>query len=164
MDIFEFAMQMEQDGEKYYRDLAKKSTDTGISKILNMLADDEVKHYNILLEMHKKHEPTMADTEVLKNAKNVFALMAEQKGLGQTLDGTVTQVDLYRKAQELEKKSEDFYREKAELVQNGSNKKLMLKIAEEEKRHYFLLDNIVDFVTKPDTWLENAEWNHLEAY
>ena len=164
MDIFEFAMQMEQDGEKFYRDLAEKSDDKGLARILIMMAEDEVKHYNILKEMHEKKEVQLEDTSVLANAKNIFAQMAERKEGEKMIRNASSQIELYQKAQEIEKKSEDFYREKAEFVQNEKNKAIMLKIADEEKRHYFLLDNIVEFVSRPDTWLETAEWNNLEAY
>jgi rubrerythrin len=43
-------------------------------------------------------------------------------------------------------------------------KKIFLKIAEEEKRHYLVLENIIKFINKPDIWLEDPEWYHLEDY
>ena len=27
-----------------------------------------------------------------------------------------------------------------------------------------ILEGIIEFVSRPQTWLENAEWNHLEDY
>ena len=43
---------------------------------------------------------------------------------------------------------------------------LFKKLAAEEDRHYRIMDNIVDFVSRPEpgNWLENAEWHHLEEY
>jgi len=58
----------------------------------------------------------------------------------------------------------DYYAEKAEEVESESQKEMLLAIAEEEKRHYFLLDNIIEFVARPDTWLENAEFGKLAEY
>lgn len=69
-----------------------------------------------------------------------------------------------KKAQEIEKKSQIFYLEKADEVNNPSQKEIFLKIADEEKKHYFILENILDFVSRPQNWLENAEWYHLEEY
>ena len=43
-------------------------------------------------------------------------------------------------------------------------KRIFQKLAEEEKKHYFLLENIIQFVSRPETWLENAEFYHLEEY
>jgi len=48
MNIFEYAMQMEKDGEDYYRQLAQQTVNKGMRTILAMLADEEVKHYNVL--------------------------------------------------------------------------------------------------------------------
>lgn len=44
------------------------------------------------------------------------------------------------------------------------NKQQTINELEEEKKHYFLLDNIIEFVSRPEQWLENAEFYHLEEY
>jgi rubrerythrin len=160
MDIYEFAMQMERDGEKLYRELASQSREQGIARILSMLADDEAKHYSIVNQMRQAAQPQqMARTEVLTNAKNVFAEMQ-----GKSFDLKGTAVELYRQAQDIELRSEEFYRGKAQEVSRPAHKELFLKIAEEEKRHYTLLDYIIEFLSRPYEWMENAEFNHLEDY
>lgn len=161
MDIFEFGMQMEKDGEKFYRDLAKKCGDKGLENILNMLADSEVTHYKVLKEMKEKTDPALTQAPILKDVKNVFARMGEeQKGF----NFDIAQVDLYKKAQDLEKQSEDFYCEKASEVSNDVQKEIFMKIAVEEKDHWLILDKVIDFVSRPEQWLENAEWNQLGEY
>jgi rubrerythrin len=159
MDIYEYAMQMEKDGEDFYRELASKTENKGLKTILTMLADAEVKHYKLFHNM-RMHDPVqMADTPILNDVKNVFVTMREQK---QT-QVNVAEVELYRKAQEIEKKSRDFYSEKAGQV-DASQKEVFLKIADEEKRHFFILEKLIDFVDRPNYWLENPEWYHLEDY
>ncbi|MFQ5952421.1 MAG: ferritin family protein [Candidatus Omnitrophota bacterium] len=160
MDIFEYAMQMEKDGWHLYHELAKKSDDEGVRNIFNMLEDDEVKHYKVFESMKKEEKPAMADTTVLTDAKNIFAQLREEK----KFDYNLPEIDLYKKAQELEKRSRDFYLEKAEEVKDEYQKEMFLKIAEEEKKHYYLLDNIIEFVSKPQFYLENAEFSNLEEY
>ncbi len=157
MNIFDFAMQMEKDGENYYRELAGKSSNKGVTSILNMLADEEVKHYELMKKM-KTHNPSLGETPIMKNVKNVFS---EMKNSGEKFDFESSQKDLYLKAQELEKKSEDFYREKAAEVGEKPKKDVLLKIAEEEKKHYHILENIIEFITKPETYLEDAEFSNL---
>ena len=66
------------------------------------------------------------------------------------------------KARDIEKKSQDFYTEKANEVTEAYQIELFLKLAVEEKKHYFLLDNILDFISRPEQWLENAEFFRLE--
>jgi rubrerythrin len=160
MNIFEYALQMEKDGEDYYRQLAQQTANKGLKSILAMLADEEVKHYNVIERMQSE-DAHMADTTILTDAKNIFVQI---KDTGASFDFDIKQTGLYRKAQDIEKRSRDFYLEKANEVDEQYQKELFLKLAEEEKKHYFLLDNIIEFVSRPETWLENAEFYHLEEY
>lgn len=160
MDILEFAMQMELDGRNFYLGLADKAEDEGIRQILEMLAGDEMKHYTILEELKVK-EPKMIDTEILSSAKNVFK---EMKNKGEEKTFPAAQIDLYKKAREIEQKSRNFYLDKAKEVKKEYEKDLFNRLAEEEMKHYVLMDNIIGYVSKPKTWLENAEWYHLDEY
>ena len=73
MNIYEYAMKMEKDSENYYSELANKTDDAGLQNILKMLANDEVKHYNIIEQMMKTDvNVELAETDILKNAKNIF--------------------------------------------------------------------------------------------
>jgi len=159
MDIYEFAMQMERDGERFYRNLADGSSSSGMSRILTSLADDEAKHYVIVKEMAEGVEPDMDKTTILADAKNVFAQMQ-----GTSLDLGGLQVEVYRQAQEIERQSREFYEEQAAQATRASTRTIMLKIADEEQRHYFLLDQIIEFLDRPTTWIEDAEFNHLDNY
>jgi len=161
MDILEFAMQMEKDGEKYYRELAGKCGAKGLETIFTMLADSEVAHYNTLKEMAGKMDAQPVDTKILGGVKNVFVQMKED---GDTFDFNDSQLDNYRKAQEIEKKAEAFYLEKAGAVETEAQKNIFKSLAIEERQHVQVLGSIIDFVSKPDSWLENAEWHHLNEY
>ncbi len=160
MNIFEYAMQMEKDGENYYRQLAEKTEAEGIKTILTMLADEEVKHYNAIQKI-KTEKPQIAETAILADAKNVFVQIKESN---EKFDFDIEQTELYKKAQDIEKKSRDFYLDKANEVEEEYQKEIFLKLAEEEKKHYFLLENIIQFVSRPETWLEDAEFSHLDEY
>ncbi len=159
MDIYEYAMQMEKDGEALYRELASKTTNTGMKAILAMLADAEVKHYRLFEDMKRHDAVRAADTTILIDVKNIFVEMREKK----QFDVDVSQAELYRKAQGIEQKTRDFYLEKAGLA-DRSQKEVFLKIADEEKKHFIVLENLLTLVTRPGIWLENPEWYHLEDY
>lgn len=159
MNIFDFARKMETEGEDYYRDLAKQVGNEGLKNILNMLADDEVKHYNIINRLALSENAEMAETKVLDNAKNVF-----EKMKGCPFDKNIGQVELYIKARDLERRSMEFYESKASQDDLAAHKDLLHRIGEEEKKHFFLLENIINFVNRPATWIEDAEFNHLEEY
>ena len=159
-NIFEYAMQMEKDGEDFYRQLAQKTGNNGMKTILTMLADEEVKHYDAI-EKIKTQNTQIAESEILIDAKNVFVQIKES---GESFNFDINEADLYKKARDIEKKSRDFYKEKANEVTEKYQKELLLKLAIEEQKHYILLDNIIEFVSQPEQWLEDAEFFHLEDY
>lgn len=159
MQIFDFVMKMEKDGEAYYRNLAEKVSDEGVAKILLMMADDEVKHYKIFEGM-KKGNPDMPETAVLKNAKNVFQAMKDQKKFN--FDGS--ERDALAKAHEVEMHSEKFYLEKVDEVDSVEHKDLFRRIAGEERRHAHLLDYMMEFISRPESWIDDAEFTNLDDY
>ena len=162
MDIYTYAMQMEKDGKKYYDDMSQKTTNPGFKTILKRMADAEVKHYKVLLAMQKNEKAEFdTDTEMFTHAKNVFTKMKEE---GKELNSEASEIDLYQQALEIEKKSHKFYIEKADEEHDPHKKETILKIAAEEKDHCVLLSNMIEFVSKPESWLENAEWYHLDEY
>jgi rubrerythrin len=160
MNIFEYAMQMEKDGEAYYRELAAKTPHKGIQHIFEMLADAEVIHYNIFRGMKNREQVTLPDSASLTGVKNIFTRLKEEGQQG--VDAS--QADLYRKAQDIEVKSRDFYLEKSGESTDDREKAILKKIAGEEQKHYLILENIIDFVSGPSTWIEDPEWYHLEEY
>jgi rubrerythrin len=160
MNIFEFAMEKERYSEDYYRQLAVKSNNKGLETVFNMLADEEAKHYKIISDMKENVATDLAEATVLSDAREVFAKMRES---AQKFNFDVSQTELYRKAQDIERQSRDFYLGKADEVEK-TQKEIFLKLADEEKKHYLLLEGIIDFVSRPETWLENAEFYHLDEY
>ena len=47
------------------------------------------------------------------------------------------------------------------MMENGEQKKAFLRIAEEERSHMVLLENLVEYISAPESWVESAEFNHL---
>ena len=160
MNIYDFALQMEQDREAFYRDLAAKTADPGIQRILTSLAEDEHKHYLIISQLQDEAaSPEMLESTVLSSARDVFAQMQDRP-----FDTEGMQVEVYRQAQELERQSREYYQAKAEEVDNPGHKAILLRLALEENRHYVLLDHIAEFLDRPRTWIEDAEFTHLDEY
>ena len=159
MDIYKFAMQMELDGRHFYLDLAKKTKNAGIKSVLTMMAESEAKHYNVILDMQKNDKTEYSkDVEVLTKIKNIFSKMKEEK----EIDVDVSQVEFYKKASEIEADSEKFYLERADEEKDPHRKEIFLTLANEEKGHCILLENLVNLVSQPDSWIENSEWYNID--
>ena len=162
MSVFEFAMKMEQDGEKFYRDLAQKTQNEGLKQIFTNLADEEVKHFNLFKGMAERQDMDYSSANILVGSKNIFADMKEKGGVD--VSGDADQIEAYRQALAWEEKAYSFFKEKSGETSDPQEKKFLEMVAEEEKRHCRLVEGIIEFISQPESWVENAEFNHLTEY
>ena len=164
MNIFEYAMQMEQDGRSFYLTHAEKAAHPELKRILMELADDELKHFNIFKAMKEGQTAEYKEAEkttILSTVKNVFETL---KAEGKDLSFAEEAKTIWLEAQEVEKKSEDFYREKAAEVDDETQKHILNRIADEEHKHWVTMENVIQFLDRPKNWLADAEWSNLEDY
>jgi rubrerythrin len=160
MEILEYAMNLEKEGEDYYRTLAENCPNDGVKKILIWLADEEVKHFNIFREMHTG-APKIQVSDIIERSKNVFTEMKISKSFEAI---SPTQTAAYRKALDLERKTYDFYMKQFEESEDPEHKKIFLTVANEEDKHYKLVYSIIDFITAPERYIDNAEFYHIGPY
>lgn len=164
MNIFEYAMKMEENGRAFYLEHAEKVRVPELKRILVELAEDELKHYNIFKAMRDGQTTEYREAEkttIFSTVKNVFESLKVE---GKRLSFRAEAKDLWEQAQEIEKKSEDFYHQKAGEVDNETQKLIFNHIADEEHKHWVSLENVIQFLDRPKQWLEDAEWSHLEDY
>jgi rubrerythrin len=160
VNIIDYALQMEKDGEAYYRDLAAQAENTGIKQVFDILADAEAEHYETFMQMKENHPVNRKDRDHISRIKNLFTEMKAQGSQG----GDSEQIAIYTKARDVERKSQETYQQKASEISDPEQKSICLQIAEEEGKHYMILDNLIEFLQHPDTWVEDAEWRHMEDY
>ncbi len=161
MNIIDYALQTEKDGEAYYRELAAKADVFGVRCVFELLADAEAEHYRIFMQMKQNLPVGRSDERHISKIKTMFSEMKEK---GEIDVKCRDQIDAYIKARDLEKESQQMYEQKAEELVNPKQKQLCLRIAREEGKHYLIMDNLIRFLQRPDTWLEDAEWRNMEDY
>ncbi|MBU2700068.1 rubrerythrin [Sporomusaceae bacterium BoRhaA] len=166
MNIFEFALKMELDGEKYYRDLAEKTRYDDLKKVLIGLAEDEKRHYEIIqLAKNQTFQYIEADPS-LTNIKNVFAdnteLFGEKKEFIAKLKDE--QFDYYQAALVKENESVKLYQNLKESVENPVGKAICEELIHEEEKHVEVLDSIIEMLNHVNDWVESAEFNHQDNY
>ena len=159
MDLFEVAIKIEQEGAQFYTELAKKAPTEGFATIFKMLADDEKKHESYFKALQGKSALVTVSSSVLEQAKQVFR--AFDPDSFSIIDG---QIPAYEEALLIEKKSIDFYTEQLPSLEFEAEKKALAQILAEEKRHYAILEEIIKLVTRPQRWVENAEFGVREEY
>ena len=162
MEFIEFALEMEARTIKSYQELAEKcQSHEGVKNILLMLADNHEKHKETLVDMQSRESVEMEETEAFREARRVFSNMQEDRN---PFSCDIDQVKLYEEARDLVQKKLQFYLDTLENIENEESRALIKKMAEEEKKQAVVLDNIIEMVRRPETWLEDAEFHHLDEY
>ena len=162
MNVFDFAMKMEEDGKAYYEQLASQTSLPGLRTIFTRLAEDEQKHYEIFQELKTSGSvPAMQDTTIIADAMNIFEDLPKE---GKTLKGLAGALAAYQHAMKIEADSFRFYESAASEEKIPATKKLLMRIAAEEHKHFDVLDNIFQFINAPSQYLAWAEFTNLEEF
>lgn len=156
MNIFEFAKKMELDGISFYQEEAARTTLPGFKAILQLLIDEEKKHYFYLNALAQGEKPDAMPPFPADHVNNVFQQLRKDK---EGFDFTAEQTKAYEKVLEIEKLSEEFYRNQAALAMDENLKKQILLIAEEEKKHMLLFTDLVKYISRPSQWVEHADFS-----
>jgi rubrerythrin len=162
MNPYDFAIQMSRDGEKFFRTLTRQVKKPGLRKILVILATDQATHRSDFAKMKKAEGRTLPDAKNLEGALNPFAQRLKRLGRGERLDENLPPAELYQRGQALDKECEDFYRKRAARVKDPWLKQAFLGVAEEQRKHYFTLEHLINFILEPQQELEDAEWTITE--
>ena len=162
MNVFDFAMKMEQDGKAYYEKLARQTSLPGLKTIFKRLAEDEQKHYEIFQELKTSGSvPAMQDSTIIAEAKNVFEQLSKEEEPLKDLNEVLA---AYQHAMKIESESSRFYEKAAGEEKNPAIQKLLARIADEEQKHFNVLENIYHFVNAPNQYLAWGEFSNLEEF
>ena len=160
MGLIDEAIALEERAEANYRGAAETTSDVGAAKILTMLADEEAKHADALRTMNAG--AIQADTSLIDAAVD---------WIGGTIEGGVGAIssdagllDVLRRAMEIERATERFYREREKSAGNAEIRELFRRLAQREKAHYAFVSSLVEYYNRPNEWVESAEFGLRDAY
>lgn len=159
MSVLDFAINMEIKGAEYYQDLAKKTDSVGLKSILKMLAEDEVMHQRVFEAMKKRSTVPSDTSKAVTQAEDLFKKVPKEDFINVN-----EQLELYNNALEMEKKSIEYYVKQKDLPENSEFVEVIDRIISEEKKHCVILENIANFIGKPESWVEDAEFGTREEY
>ena len=145
-EVFQFAIRIEENGEKFYRQMVQKFEEPKVKELFSFLADEEIKHKKIYEEMvskMEKYEPfetfpgeyfaylrAYAD-KIIFTQKKFDGDIANIKDINAALDYAIN----------AELDSILYYQEAKNLV-SDNQRKTIDGIIEEERRHFVKLSDI----------------------
>ena len=161
MNLLEFAINMELDGEKYYTEQARLNKDNGLSKVFLLLAEDEKKHAHVLKNRISDISDVPNPGETLKLSKNIFS---DLKNYKDDIKIHPSQLDGYKHALEKEFKSIELYKNLLSEADDDAEKLLIKFIIKEEESHFTVLEDMIELINNAEEWVESAEFNIEKEY
>ncbi|MCK4756318.1 ferritin family protein [candidate division WOR-3 bacterium] len=145
-EVFQFAIRIEENGEKFYRQMVQKFEDPKVKELFSYLANEEIKHkktYEEMVSKIEKYEPfetfpgeyfaylrAYAD-KIIFTRKEFDEEIAKIKDINAALDYAIN----------AELNSILYYQEVKNLV-SENQRSTIDKIIEEERRHFVKLSEI----------------------
>ena len=161
MNIFDCAIKMEEEARKFYEKLAADATDPELKNLFTLLAESEQEHHDALLKIKEDIDPLNVKFKVLQGAACLFKPdMTKRDNATVQMD----QPDAYQRIVKEEENNVRFYEDLAEQSKDEETRKILLMIAEEERKHLSIVKNIYSFVESPKTFLASAEFSNLKEY
>jgi len=161
MNILEVAIAMEVDLEKYYLKQAKINEDNSLNKIFTMLAKDEREHADILRSKAKELNYDLKPSETLVESKKIFK---EMDDFELEIKDLPTQLDSFRMALDMEKKSIVAYEKILAETEDEKAKGLFEFLIKQEEEHFKIIEQLVIHLIRPEDWVEDAEFGIREEY
>ena len=165
MDILDFAMQMELDGTAFYERAAAASQRSEIRDIFLYLAEEERRHHRFFKSLKEGSDPDTAARELqsgpARTPKSIFVQLIK-KNDDQTFGDDVKSV--WTEALRIEEKSAKLYRDEARKEKDPKRRDLLNRIAEEERTHIYLIDNMLSFMADPQSFVESQKFAAFKSW
>jgi len=162
MKFIETAIEMEELIQNYYLDLADKcAANEGLKTILKMLAGDHEQHVVKFKQMAENECNEFKSTTAYETTINFFRDLQKDN---ETFSCDINQLNMYKKALDLVGKKLVFYNKCESDLINKKNQVILNEIIKEENQHRFVLQNLIEMLSRPLEWVENAEFYHMDKY
>ncbi len=161
MNSLEFAIQMELEGRRYYLEQAELSRQEELKTIFLILADAEQKHAELLLQRQREEELKLQEYSIVETSNSFFHSLESFKP---DLPRALKQLDVYRFAADQEQKSIDLYQGMLEQAKDPGDRELFQFLIKQETEHLHLFEDLVILLTRPEEWVESAEFGIREEY
>jgi len=126
-----------------------------------LLAKAEEEHFESLEKMKGCATHAVAEFKALDEAACSFRPLLGKRELVSELRHDP---DGYRHVVKEEEESIKFYEEMAGKAEDEATRTFLMQLAEQEKRHLSIVENIYAFVESPRTYLAWGEFSNLKEY
>lgn len=160
MNVFDCAIKIEEETKAYYEGLEAEAGNPEMKLLFSMLAASEDEHKKSLLRLKEGVSQDKARMDGLDMAACSYRPLLTQREL---LEETDKDPDLYLFSIRKEEQEILFYEELAGMAADEATRRSLLLLADEERRHLEILENIYSFVEAPKSYLAWGEFSNLRT-
>jgi len=149
--IYEYALQREKEGYKFFKSNADKATHATVAAVFTKLADEELKHIEYIQGLLASSDEKVGEVAAALEEDGWFEGRAQKELLDQTvIESMIPDVAVLRTAYLIEKDLSEFYSHAAEKA-TGSAKEALGLLAKWERGHEAFFKELHDKIFKEYT-------------
>jgi len=161
LKVIKGAIDLEINGRSFFEHAAEKTNNKLGKKMFDKLAKDEIEHLHtfsrLFTSMMGNEDWKSYVSQQEKNKSSLIEGLKERMNR-KAKEARASDLEAIRIGMELEKNAIDFFSNSAKETGDQKAKEIFLKIADEERLHYDLLQAQYDSVTNSGFWFDVAEF------
>lgn len=159
-EIISVAIKLEEDGYKFYRKVAAKSTSRTIQKVFHLMAEDELYHIDWLKTIDPEIQPMKINRNLYEQVKDIFAY--ESNDMHEQMLQSKSDIDAVKKAIDIEDKTAAAYARWGQEIEQKEIKELCNKLVAIEVFHRRILENMIVYLQEhKDLFQDEGNWKFI---
>jgi rubrerythrin len=167
LQALQMAIQMENDGQKYYLLMSQRSSHSIGKKLMATLAAEEEQHRHRFEEIYDalRNKKAWPVTGIFVNQEHTLKNIFNQAAEAAVNDATQldTELDAVKTALEMENKSYDLYKKQEASATYPAERDFYQNIASEEWQHHLVLLDYYEYLKDPSSWFTSKEHPSLDG-
>ncbi len=161
MNILECTIKMKQETRAHYEKLAEIATDKDMKRLFALMASAEGEHIEKLVMMKKGvNKLGMPNVDRLEESVCVYSSRVDPQHLEEVLRNDP---DAYLHVVQEERETIEFFDKLGDEATSENLKRISRMLADKEREHLTMLENIYFFIEEPRTYLEWGEFSNLKS-
>ncbi len=159
MNIIDCTIKMRKEAQANYANLSLAVADKEMKRLFSLLAMAEDEHIDKLMEIQAEAMNVPTTEYRLDDSVCAYRTRLDPKKLGEALRNDP---DAYLHVLKDEEKSIKFFDSLAVHAESEAMREVCLAVADKEREHLKVVENIYSFVEEPRTYLEWGEFSNLK--
>lgn len=161
MNILECTIKMKQETRAHYERLSEAVEEKELKRLFSLLASAEDEHIEKLRALNDTmNAADTSDLSPLDESVCVFSPHIDPRHLAEALRNDP---DAYRHVVQEEEETIEFFDQLKSQAESDQMKKICQALADKEREHLTMLENIYFFVEEPRTYLEWGEFSNIKG-